>query len=118
MCNFKTRQRGTLLVALSSCSSSLARRACAAVGARSRNQARTFGFQSGSDPGAPAGALGPDSFGHCGFTGTSVWIAPRRPAVAVLLTNHVHCVRGDAPIGRWRRDYHGLAVDLLDEGEA
>jgi serine-type D-Ala-D-Ala carboxypeptidase len=36
--------------------------------------------------------LSPSSFGHTGFTGTSVWIDPRREIVAVLLTNATHPV--------------------------
>jgi CubicO group peptidase (beta-lactamase class C family) len=31
-----------------------------------------------------------DSFGHTGFTGTSIWIDPRRDLFVVLLTNRVH----------------------------
>ncbi|GAB4572293.1 MAG: hypothetical protein Kow0077_11320 [Anaerolineae bacterium] len=38
-----------------------------------------------------AGAhLSPDSFGHTGFTGTSLWIDPDRQLVAALLTNRVY----------------------------
>lgn len=71
---------------------------------------RTLGFQSGRDPGAPSGAFGPDSFGHTGFTGTSVWIAPDPPLVAVLLTNRVHPVWREAPVQAWRREFHDLVV--------
>ena len=35
-------------------------------------------------------AFGPASFGHTGFTGTSVAVDPDRRVVAVLLTNRVH----------------------------
>lgn len=34
------------------------------------------------------------SFGHTGFTGTSLWIDPERELFLVLLTNGVHPVRG------------------------
>ena len=30
------------------------------------------------------------SFGHTGFTGTSVWVDPERDRVLVLLTNRIH----------------------------
>jgi CubicO group peptidase (beta-lactamase class C family) len=33
------------------------------------------------------------SFGHTGFTGTSIWIDPPRRTVIVLLTNRVHPTR-------------------------
>lgn len=36
------------------------------------------------------GALPPGSFGHTGFTGTSVWIDPLTQTFVILLTNAVH----------------------------
>ncbi len=71
---------------------------------------RTLGFQSGASPNAPAGAFGLRSFGHVGFTGTSVWLDPGGGAVAVLLTNRVHPEWSEAPIQARRRAFHGLAV--------
>jgi CubicO group peptidase (beta-lactamase class C family) len=32
------------------------------------------------------------SFGHTGFTGTSIWIDPEHELFAILLTNRVHPV--------------------------
>jgi CubicO group peptidase (beta-lactamase class C family) len=32
----------------------------------------------------------PRTYGHTGFTGTSIWIDPENEIVAVLLTNRVH----------------------------
>ena len=37
--------------------------------------------------------FGPETFGHLGFTGTSVWIDPEAELVGVLLTNRVHPTR-------------------------
>jgi CubicO group peptidase (beta-lactamase class C family) len=37
-----------------------------------------------------------DSFGHTGFTGTSVWADPQRDVQAVLLTNAVYFGRADS----------------------
>ena len=52
------------------------------------------GWDTPSRPTSSAGRLVPrDAFGHLGFTGTSVWIAPRAQAIAVLLTNRVHPTR-------------------------
>ena len=53
--------------------------------------------------------LGPNGYGHTGFTGTSVWIDTERKRISVLLTNRVHpCA---APIGmkRIRDEFHGAA---------
>jgi uncharacterized protein YbbC (DUF1343 family)/CubicO group peptidase (beta-lactamase class C family) len=36
------------------------------------------------------GALAPGSFGHTGFTGTSLWIDPQTRTFVILLTNAVH----------------------------
>jgi CubicO group peptidase (beta-lactamase class C family) len=48
------------------------------------------GFDGKSAEGSSAGArLGPRSFGHLGFTGTSVWIDPDAELVVALLTNRV-----------------------------
>ncbi|UCF66221.1 MAG: serine hydrolase, partial [Acidobacteriota bacterium] len=79
---------------------------------RSPTDIRTFGFQSGAAEQAPAGPFGPHSYGHVGFTGTSVWIDADRPLVAVLLTNRVHPRWTDAPVQAWRREFHALAAQL------
>lgn len=48
------------------------------------------GFDGKSPEGSSAGArFGARSFGHLGFTGTSLWIDPDARVVAVLLTNRV-----------------------------
>jgi serine-type D-Ala-D-Ala carboxypeptidase len=52
------------------------------------------GFDGKSDHGSSAGVkFGPKSFGHLGFTGTSIWMDPDRQLVGVLLTNRVHPTR-------------------------
>ena len=52
------------------------------------------GFDGKSAAGSSAGSLfHPDSFGHLGFTGTSLWIDPVRPLVVALLSNRVHPTR-------------------------
>jgi len=43
------------------------------------------------------------SFGHTGFTGTSLWLDPGSDTYVVLLTNSIH-VRGSAPISELRGD--------------
>ena len=47
-------------------------------------------------PGGPSSAgtrMSPNSFGHTGFTGTSIWIDPEREVFIILLTNRVHPTR-------------------------
>ena len=43
--------------------------------------------------------FGPRSFGHTGFTGTSIWVDPDQEMFVVLLTNRVHPTRRGSKIG-------------------
>lgn len=54
-------------------------------------------------------ACAEDSYGHTGFTGTSVWRSPRAGTSAVVLTNRVYYGReGTAEgIAAFRRAFHG-----------
>ncbi|MCF3964265.1 serine hydrolase domain-containing protein [Streptomyces fuscigenes] len=65
----------------------------------------------GLDPvGSPVGtAFGPASYGHTGFTGTSLWIDPVAGLYAVLLTNRVHPTRTGEGIAAVRRAFHDAA---------
>jgi CubicO group peptidase (beta-lactamase class C family) len=58
------------------------------------------------------------SFGHLGFTGTSIWIDPNQEIIIVLLTNRVHPSRkgkeGSKEMYGIRRDfYNGVMGQLL-----
>jgi CubicO group peptidase (beta-lactamase class C family) len=81
------------------------------------NEDRSFAFQLASTEGSTAGTkMSPESFGHNGFTGTSLWIDPVNDRVFVLLTNRTH--NHPLPfvnINSVRRRFHDLAVELLDE---
>ncbi len=62
-------------------------------------------------PNAPAGDLmSAASFGHTGFTGTSLWVDPEIGLYAVLLTNRIHPRRDNDAIFRTRHIFHNLAV--------
>lgn len=55
---------------------------------------RALGWDTKSAEGSSAGILfSPRSYGHTGFTGTSLWIDPERRIFMVLLTNRVHPTR-------------------------
>lgn len=54
--------------------------------------------------------LSPASFGHTGFTGTSLWIDPVRKFYALLLSNRIHPRRDNPGIFRARHIFHNLAV--------
>jgi CubicO group peptidase (beta-lactamase class C family) len=71
---------------------------------------RCLGWQ-GRDPRlSPAGDLaGPNTYGHTGFTGTSIWVDPDAGRYVVLLTNRVHPSRRGMQIARVRRLVHNAA---------
>ncbi len=59
---------------------------------------RGFGWDIDSPYSRPRGELYPvGSFGHTGFTGTSLWMDPRSDSYVILLANAVH-PRGGKPI--------------------
>ncbi|MGK0360821.1 MAG: CubicO group peptidase (beta-lactamase class C family), partial [Bradymonadia bacterium] len=65
--------------------------------------ARVLGWDTPSAVGSTAGQhFGRRSFGHLGFTGTSVWIDPDADVALVLLTNRV-CPSRDSTGIRWLR---------------
>jgi len=80
------------------------------------NESRSISFQLAATKDSTAsGALSKDSFGHLGFTGTSLWIEPETRRVFVLLTNRTHARELPfANINSTRRRFHELAAQQLD----
>ena len=78
-------------------------------------EARSLAWQLAATKDSTAGAdLPPDSFGHNGFTGTSVWIDAEHRRVFILLTNRTHARELPfANINAVRREFHGLAMRSL-----
>lgn len=64
---------------------------------------RALGWDTPSGLSTAGALMSEDSFGHTGFTGTSIWIDPRNQLVVVLLTNRVHPSRENSRIGPVRR---------------
>lgn len=56
---------------------------------------RALGWDTPSPGGSAGSLLSPESVGHTGFTGTSIWIDPTRDLVIVVLSNRVHPSRGN-----------------------
>ena len=81
------------------------------------NEARSIAFQLAETKDSTASlALSRDSFGHLGFTGTSLWIEPETGRIFILLTNRTHA--RELPfvnINSTRRRFHELAVEMLNE---
>ena len=58
--------------------------------------------------------MGPDAFGHTGFTGTSIWISPSLDLGVIILTNRVHPSRDNVDIIEFRPRIHNLIVSVLE----
>lgn len=59
---------------------------------------RALGWDTPSAGSSAGTRFSPRSFGHTGFTGTSLWIDPDRKLFVVLLTNRVHPTRDNNAI--------------------
>jgi CubicO group peptidase (beta-lactamase class C family) len=84
-------------------------------------EARSLGWQLAATPDSTAGNdLPPDSFGHNGFTGTSVWIDAEHRRVFILLTNRTHArALPFANINAVRREFHSLATaEILEQSRS
>jgi CubicO group peptidase (beta-lactamase class C family) len=74
---------------------------------------RALGWDTPSETSSAGTKLGPNAFGHTGFTGTSIWFDPDRDLFIILLTNRVHPTRENARIVRVRPRVANLVVDAL-----
>jgi serine-type D-Ala-D-Ala carboxypeptidase len=70
---------------------------------------RALGWDTPSDISSAGSYMSARSFGHTGFTGTSIWIDPTRDIVIVLLTNRVNPTRITPSFGQLR----GVVADAV-----
>lgn len=84
---------------------------------RPRGEGYVVGWDTRSAEGSSAGsAFSRQSFGHLGFTGTSIWCDPPRRLCAVLLSNRVHPTRDNLAIRGFRPRFHDRVAALCDAG--
>jgi SSS family transporter len=77
---------------------------------------RGFGWDINSAYSRPRGEIFPiGSFGHTGFTGTSLWIDPQSDTFVILLANAIH-PRGNPPISTLRGQVATAAAKALGLG--
>ncbi len=74
---------------------------------------RTLGWAVPTEGGSSGHYFSARSFGHTGFTGTSIWIDPDRQLFVVLLTNRVHPTRENTKIQRVRPALHDAVMQAL-----
>jgi len=77
------------------------------------DSARALGWDVPVDPSSSGHYFSAKSFGHTGFTGTSLWIDPQRGLFVVLLTNRVNPTRANDKIRQVRPALHDAVVQAL-----
>ena len=77
---------------------------------------RALGWDTPSAKGSSAGDyFSKMSYGHLGFTGTSLWIDPEKEIIIVFLTNRVHPSRNKKGIYKVRRELHNSIMTNIKE---
>jgi len=74
------------------------------------DRSRGLGFEMLGNGGFGGTDVPPGTFGHTGFTGTSLWCDPKDDLCVVLLTNRVHPTRDNGKIVDVRRAVHDLVL--------
>jgi len=74
---------------------------------------RALGWDTNQGHRASAEPWPEDSFGHTGFTGTSIWFNRQRGWYAILLSNRVHPTASNLKILDFRPKFHALVQELL-----
>ncbi len=62
---------------------------------QNRGSSRALGWDTPSRNSSSGQYFSPRSFGHTGFTGTSIWVDPERDLFVILLTNRVYPTRAN-----------------------
>jgi CubicO group peptidase (beta-lactamase class C family) len=70
------------------------------------SEARGLAWQGRRGAGSAVEEMSLESFGHTGFTGTSLWVDPARDRIAVLLTNRIHPEVREIPFNDVRQRFH------------
>jgi uncharacterized protein YbbC (DUF1343 family)/CubicO group peptidase (beta-lactamase class C family) len=89
-------------------------RAMVDPGSTPEGQRRGLGWDVSTSYSGPRGALfGPTSFGHTGFTGTSLWIDPETETFVILLTSRLHPDGKGASPGTLRAEVATLVASSI-----
>ena len=72
-----------------------------------------LGWDTPSQPSSSGQWFSPESFGHLGFTGTSIWIDPVRELEVIFLSNRVHPTRDNQAIKTFRPKLHDAIIQEL-----
>jgi CubicO group peptidase (beta-lactamase class C family) len=74
-----------------------------------------LGWDIPNEPSSGGVYLSDNSYGHTGFTGTSLWIDPENELFVILLTNAIHPHREwkDPKYYDWRQRIHSAVYESL-----
>ncbi len=72
-----------------------------------------LGWDTPSQPSSSGKWFSPESFGHLGFTGTSIWIDPIQELEVIFLSNRVHPTRENQAIKTFRPKLHDAIIQGL-----
>jgi len=81
------------------------------------DSSRAFGWDTPSGRSSSGKYFSEESFGHTGFTGTSIWIDPKRELFAILLTNRVHPTRENRKLYEVRPLFHDAVMQAITDVE-
>jgi serine-type D-Ala-D-Ala carboxypeptidase len=76
---------------------------------------RALGWDTPSSPSQSGMYFSPSSFGHLGYTGTSLWIDPVRQLSVTLLTNRTWPDCSNQAIKEVRPRFHDAAVEAIEK---
>jgi CubicO group peptidase (beta-lactamase class C family) len=77
------------------------------------DEGRGLAWQSRRGAGSAIPEMSDASFGHTGFTGTSIWVDPERDRILVLLTNRIHPEVREIPFNEVRQRFHRVALEAF-----
>jgi CubicO group peptidase (beta-lactamase class C family) len=81
----------------------------------SEQSTRAIGWDTKSESGSSAGEyFSKNSFGHTGYTGTSIWADPDRNLFVVFLTNRVYPTRENTKIQKVRPQLHNAVIKCIE----
>jgi CubicO group peptidase (beta-lactamase class C family) len=83
----------------------------------SSESSRALGWDTPSGRSSSGDFFSARSYGHTGFTGTSIWIDPELDLFVVLLTNRVNPTRANTRHIAFRRRVHDMAADAVTDRE-
>lgn len=85
---------------------------------RHGTSSRALGWDTLSAPSQSGKYFSPGSFGHLGYTGTSLWIDPERRLAVVLLSNRTWPDTKSELIKQVRPQFHDAVGEALEAGSA